>query len=77
MSQQVDIQRLVYALQAIDEHVTHETVLPEDAPAPLWCEVVRQALGYPEGECCGVCREWSEVIIAALDAAFKEDLGRG
>lgn len=72
MFQQSDMRRLVHALQAIDGHLPHERPLPEDAPRPAWCAVIRDAMGVAEGECCGVCGELSEVTVAALNAAWED-----
>lgn len=75
MFQQNDMQRLVRALQAIDGHLPHERQLPEDAPRPPWCAAIRDAMGFAEGECCGVCGELSEVTVMELNAAWEEEEG--
>lgn len=63
--------KLVLVLREVDTHLPHRHPLPEDAPRPAWCAVVREGLGYVEEDCCGACQEWSEAIITALNEIFK------
>lgn len=65
------LRRLARALCAVDVVLPHNAPRREDAPPPPWCDTLRAALEYPDGECCGVCEDLSEVTVTALDEAFR------